>query len=175
MITHDTSEGRESRKHRHNNSTMVGENLVPMLATGRVNEAKSLSVTRRDTPGSVTKILRTSDAASANNRLHKPVSINKAKFDALFYNSEKSILFRRPKSIEKKVLLHRRNVHNLSSNRAKNTYSANNSVFEGRFLNGALKGKPSEESQDYGSGVKLRNYKLMNLIEKRNKKIIRPF
>lgn len=161
--------------HRHNNSTLLGGNLVPMLTTERVNKTKSLSVTCRDTPGSITKILPTDREASVNNRAHKPISINKAKFNALLYTSEKNILFRRPKSIEKKALLHRRNMHNLSSNRVKNTYSANNTIFEGRFLNRKIQENPNGESPEYGSGAKLRNYKLINLIEQRNKRIIRPF
>jgi len=66
-------------------------------------------------------------------------------------------------------------MHNLSSNRVKNTYSANNTIFEGRFLNRKIQENPNGESPEYGSGAKLRNYKLINLIEQRNKRIIRPF
>lgn len=87
----------------------------------------------------------------------------------------KEIVMRRPKSIEKKTLLNRRNIQHLMSTRQKNTYSANTSIMEQMSSVDKLTLENPWHQKEFKSDSKLPLYDFSTYRDERSKNFIKPF
>lgn len=133
-----------------------------------LNRHRDFSMSREETDYN-----KNGQSGSDSPVIHLNRIINKNK--VFLNNSQKAMIFRRPKSIDKKSLLNRRNIQNLMLIREKNISSANNNIQENNLGMRSANSCSLKQPKILLSQQKFNNSALYNIIEHRNRQKIRPF